>query len=86
MAMWEYIIGGATVFVVTVGLFSVYNGRATRRYIGALIKELMERHEKILERLSGQHNTLIEQHNTLIEQHNTLIRQQSTIIDALKRT
>ena len=79
MAVWEYIIGGATVFGVIVGLFTVYNGRATRRYIGDLIKEearlvreLMERHEKILERLS--------------EQHNTLIKQQSTIIDALKRT
>ena len=86
MAMWEYIIGGATVFGVIVGLFSVYNGRATRRYIGDLIKEearldreLMERYEKILER----HEKILER---LSEQHNTLIKQQSTIINALKRT
>jgi len=37
--LWEYVLGGATVFGVIVGLFSVYNGRATRRYIGELIKE-----------------------------------------------
>jgi len=37
--MWEYVIGGATVFGVIVGLFSVYNGRASRRHVAELIKE-----------------------------------------------
>lgn len=31
--MWGYIIGGATIFALIVGSFSVYNGRATRKLI-----------------------------------------------------
>lgn len=31
--MWEYVLGGATVFGLIVGLSSFYNGRVTRRLI-----------------------------------------------------
>ena len=71
--MWQYVIGGATIFGLIVGFFSVYNGRATRRYIGELIKEtrqstekelkrtqeLLEKHGSILEKLADQHTTMI---------------------------
>jgi len=53
--MWQYVIGGATIF----GLFSVYNGRATRKYIGDLIKEETKRTQEILKKLSDQHTTMI---------------------------
>jgi len=36
--IWGYIFGGATVFGVIVGVFSVWNGRKTR----AQLKELIE--------------------------------------------
>jgi hypothetical protein len=42
--MWQYVIGGATIFALIVGLFSVYNGRATRR----LIVEEEKRTQEIL--------------------------------------
>jgi len=57
--MWQYVIGGATIFGLIVGLFSVYNRRATRKYIGDLIKEETKRTQEILERLSEQHTTMI---------------------------
>jgi hypothetical protein len=57
--MWQYVIGGATIFGLIVGLFSVYNRRATRRYIGDLIKEETKRTQEILEKLSDQHSTMI---------------------------
>lgn len=53
--MWQYVIGGATIFGLIVGLFSVYNGRATRK----LIVEEEKRTQEILERLSEQHTTMI---------------------------
>jgi DTW domain-containing protein YfiP len=49
-----------------VGLFSVYNGSATRRLIveemkrtEALIKEEAKRSQELLEKLSEQHATMI---------------------------
>lgn len=57
--MWQYVIGGATIFGLIVGLFSVYNGRATRKYIGDLIKEEARRSQEILEKLSDQHATMV---------------------------
>ncbi len=64
--MWEYVIGGATIFALIVGLFSVYNGRATRKLIveevkrtEELIKEETGSTQKILEKLSEQHTTMI---------------------------
>jgi len=65
--MWEYVIGGATIFALIVGLFSVYNGRATRRLIveemkrtEELIREEVGSTQKILEKLSEQHTTMID--------------------------
>ena len=64
--MWEYVIEGATIFALIVGLFSVYNGRATRRLIveemkrtEELIREEVGSTQKILEKLSEQHTTMI---------------------------
>lgn len=64
--MWKYVIGGATIFALIVGLFSVYNGRATRRLIveemkrtEELIREEVGSTQKILEKLSEQHTTMI---------------------------
>jgi hypothetical protein len=64
--MWQYVIGGAIIFGLIVGLFSIYNGRATRRLIveemkrtEELNKEETKRIQKILEKLSEQHATMI---------------------------
>lgn len=57
--MWEYVLGGATVFGLIMGLFSIYNGRVTRRGIAMemrvtreLIAKMDERLLKIDERMS----------------------------------
>lgn len=67
--MWEYVIGGAALFGLIAGLFSVYNGRASRK----LLREMLTEHGKLLERLSDQHSTLIDQHNTMIKQHGATV-------------
>lgn len=68
--MWEYVIGGATVFGLIVGLFSIYNGRASRRVViegERRTQEILRKHNELLEKLSEQHETMIKQHGTMIE-------------------
>ena len=57
--MWEYVLGGAAVFGLIVGLFAVYNGRVTRREIGKMIAEEGRAMREILMKLSEQHATMI---------------------------
>jgi len=54
--MWEYVIGGATIFGAIVGLFSVYNGGASRK----VIIEEERRMQEILKKLSDQHSAMID--------------------------
>lgn len=63
IAIWTYIFGGATVFALIVGLFSVYNGRMTRRELGALIERGNERTQSLLERM----DTRIERTDTRVD-------------------
>ncbi len=58
--MWEYVLGGATLFGLIVGLFSVYNGRATRKLMLEQERRTQELIEKIAGRLSEQHETMIQ--------------------------
>ncbi|MEW5946685.1 MAG: hypothetical protein AB1742_10850 [bacterium] len=37
--IWSYIFGGATVFALIVGIFSVWNGRMTRRELAGVTRE-----------------------------------------------
>lgn len=44
--MWEYVLGGASLFGLIVGLFSIYNGRATRKLLveeERLTREIIEK-------------------------------------------
>jgi hypothetical protein len=58
--LWEYVLGGATLFGLIVGLFSVYNGRATRKLMLEQERRTQELIEKIAGRLSEQHETMIQ--------------------------
>ncbi|MDA2927265.1 hypothetical protein MYX78_08545 [Acidobacteria bacterium AH-259-G07] len=49
IVIWTYIFGGATLFALIVGLFSVYNGRMTRREI----ERGDQRTHTLLERMNG---------------------------------
>ena len=60
-------LGGASIFGLIVGVFSIYNGRTTRRAVmevvtkeGEGIREILREHGKILEKLSEQHMVMIE--------------------------
>ena len=83
LVIWTYIFAGATVFALIVGLFSVYNGRMTRRELGALIERGNERTQSFLERM----DTRIEGTQTLIERGNertqSLLERMDTRIEGL---
>jgi hypothetical protein len=49
--LWEYVLGGASLFALIVGLFALYIGRATRKMLmeeERATRELMERISKEL--------------------------------------
>ena len=84
--MWQYIIGGATVFALIVGLFSVYNGRATRKYIGELIKETRESTQNLIKETRESTQNLIKEEmnriqeilvlmNKTLEENNKILKQ-----------
>jgi multidrug efflux pump subunit AcrA (membrane-fusion protein) len=52
---------GATLFGLIVGVFSVYNGRMTRREIAALIRETQVETRQLIEQELGATRQLIEQ-------------------------
>ena len=58
--MWEYVLGGAAVFGLIVGVFAIYNGRVARREIGKMIAQEGKATREILTKLSEQHMTMIE--------------------------
>ena len=85
--MWGYIGSiavGATILGLILGIFSIYNGRVTRRHTENLIKEIREHTERLIEGLSKQHETMIKQLNRSSEQHDTMIKQHDAIIEILK--
>lgn len=51
LIIWTYIFGGATIFALVVGVFSVWNGRMTRRELGEVIERGDERARQLLERM-----------------------------------
>ena len=86
--MWQYVIGGATIFAVIVGLFSVYNGRAMREYIGELIKETRVSTEKeinetkeLIKEETRRSQELLEKQGEILEK---LSEQHITMINLLK--
>jgi uncharacterized protein YneF (UPF0154 family) len=49
--MWEYVLGGASLFGLIVGLFSIYNGRATRKLLIEEERLTREMIEKLMEKM-----------------------------------
>ncbi|KPV64353.1 MAG: hypothetical protein AOA65_0995 [Candidatus Bathyarchaeota archaeon BA1] len=73
-ALWEYVIGGATIFGLIVGLFSIYNGRATRKLLveeermtRELIAKMDERFAKMDERFGQLLKESSEGHAKILE-------------------
>ena len=51
LVIWSYIFGGATIFGLIVAVFSVWNGRATRRELSLLAERIAREGEESRQRL-----------------------------------
>jgi len=49
LVVWTYIFGGATMFGLIVAVFSVWNGRMTRRELGQVIEAADRRTQELIE-------------------------------------
>lgn len=48
VAIWTYIFGGATVFGTVVGVFSVWNGRMTRKELAQTVRETQKETQELI--------------------------------------
>lgn len=51
IVIWTYIFGGAGIFALIVGIFSVWNGRMTRKELTGVIERMDTRAQAMLERM-----------------------------------
>lgn len=58
---------GATLFALIVGLFSVYNGRCTRRDITGTFKEYFGKADERFEAILNEHKAGCEEHRVMLE-------------------
>lgn len=60
LVIWTYIFGGATAFGLIVGVFSVWNGRMTRRELGQASEAGDRRTQELIERVDRRHTELLQ--------------------------
>ncbi len=93
IVIWTYIFGGATIFALIVGVFSVWNGRMTRkelagviertsRYTQDIIKDTAERTDKILER----QEQMLERQRQMLERQGQMLERQGQMLERLEQT
>lgn len=69
--MWEYVIGGATIFGTIVAIGAWINGRLTRKYLGELILST----QQLIQQESAATRELISSTQQLIEEESRLTRE-----------
>lgn len=96
LVIWGYIFGGATIFGSIVGIFSVYNGRRTRKEICNLIKsegesfkelskELSSKISLQITKISDQTAKILDQGNKIMEQLVNASKEHRAMIDVLAK-
>jgi len=71
LVIWTYIFGGATIFALVVGVFSVWNGRMTRRELREVIEQGNIRTHALLERMNSRMEETDRSHTALLERMNS---------------
>ena len=60
--MWDYVIGGVTLWAALFGLIMFYNGRVTRRMLGGILERMEKNQEAMLknqEKMLKDHEVMI---------------------------
>ncbi|MBI4488174.1 MAG: hypothetical protein HY694_03745 [Deltaproteobacteria bacterium] len=73
LIIWTYIFGGATVFGFIVGVFSVWNGRMTRRELREVIERGDQRTHELLERMNGRMDRTAQFMEEMDQRHTALL-------------
>jgi hypothetical protein len=73
LTIWTYIFGGATVFGFIVGVFSVWNGRMTRRELREVIERGDQRTHELLNRMNGRTEQMGQYMQEMDQRHTALL-------------
>ena len=81
---WLTVVGfGATIFALIVGLFSAYNGRQTRSYIGNLLRETSTRTQELIQTTQAETRQLLERMDRRMEAQQSLLERQQTLLERI---
>ncbi|MBI3988596.1 MAG: hypothetical protein HY347_03160 [candidate division NC10 bacterium] len=73
---------GATIFALIVGLFSAYNGRQTRSYIGELIRESANHTQELIQTMQGGTRELLERMDRRLEAQQAFLERMDQRLEA----
>ena len=68
LVVWTYIFGGATIFGLIVAVFSVWNGRMTRRELGQVIEAGDRRTQELIARIAAYIQEMDRRHTELLSE------------------
>lgn len=74
--MWDYIIGGVTLWAALFGLIMFYNGRITRKALlqnGHLTREILKRMEKNQEAMLRNQERMLKNQERAAKDHEIMI-------------
>jgi len=73
LVIWTYILGGATIFALIVGVFSVWNGRMTRRELREVMERGDQRTHELLNRMNGRTEQMGQYMQEMDNRHTALL-------------
>jgi uncharacterized membrane protein (DUF106 family) len=84
LQIFTLVASNITIFGVIVGLFSIYNGRATRREISGIIRETQKETQELIMEMRKEHRESIKETQELIiemrKEHRELIKETQDLI------
>jgi ABC-type transporter Mla maintaining outer membrane lipid asymmetry permease subunit MlaE len=75
LEIFTLFVSGVTIFGLIVGVFSVYNGRMTRREIAGLIRETTRETQQLIREIHAETQQVIRETRDLIVQEAAATRQ-----------
>jgi hypothetical protein len=66
IVIWTYIFGGATIFALIVGIFSVWNGRMTRRELAEVIERSAKHTQEMIKDTADQTHKILERQGQML--------------------
>jgi len=79
LEIFTIVASSATIFALIMGMFSIYNGRMTRREISGLIVSESEKTREILQ----EHGKILVEHKNILVEHGKILNRITSVLDKI---